>query len=297
MTLDASIDAPSGEGPEPPVYGWDWTSTTHDGGRAAVRDLIGSLDPALVAPAKGYQGWSHGLLAYDAEGFKIATVYFGGREDVHLVSTSAVADSVRSTVASMHDARTARVDTRVDTLRPYDDLAEILEAASTKYGSVIHEHSSRRNRKSLGRTLYLGAPSSAIRVRLYEKWLESPGEYEPGTNRVEVQMRPASRAKAEVSDWTRAETFCASRTTQDLAERLGEHLIPTPTLHVGRAVPDLEQTLASMGKQYRRAVDTWLQATGGDIGTVLDYLCGDDTANREQAALDRAAAVVAEALG
>jgi hypothetical protein len=109
-------------------------------------------------------------------------------------------------------------------------------------------------------------------VRLYEKWLESPGEYAEGTNRLEVQLRPPSKVKTKVSGWSRAETFCASRVTRDLAERLGADLAPAASLHVRRGTPELEQSLAAMGAQYGNAVRRWMEVSHGDIGTLIDHM-------------------------
>ena len=254
-------------------YGWDWTATTHrllDD--QTVHHLLRLLDGATVLPGKGYQGWPMSLTSYDAEGFKIGTVYFGGgRDDVHVVSTSAVADRVRPVLAA-GDARTARVDTRVDTLLSFDKCASVLEAASDLYGSELIYMEKRKRGEGLGRTIYLGAASSAVRVRLYEKWLQAPGEYAEGTNRIEVQLRPPSRVKGDVSSWDRGRTFCASKTSRDLAQRLGADYAPKTSLHVAKGTPDLERSLEVMGQQYGPAFDRWMSLSGGDLDRVLSYL-------------------------
>lgn len=261
-------------------YGWDWSATTHDGQTAVVDDLLAALGAAVALPGKGLQGWSQSVQAYDRDGYLLGSVYFGGgRDDVHVVSTSAAADIARPAVVDIARARTARVDTRVDTLVPFEDLVGICEASADAYGSRITRIESSERGQSLGRTVYLGAPSSAVRVRVYEKWLESPGQYVEGTNRVEVQLRPASKVKERVSAWTPAETFCASRVTRDLARRLGDDLAPKATLHVKRGTPDLERALEVMGDQYGKAARRWLEISGGDVGRLLDHL----TEERERA--------------
>jgi len=238
-----------------------------------VGDLLRALGARSVEAGKGLQGWSRSVKAYDAEGYLLGTVYFGGgRDDVHVISTSAAADKVRPAVVCMDRARTSRVDTRVDTLVPYEDLVQVLELAAHTYGSRITRVESSERGVSLGRTVYLGAPTSAVRVRVYEKWLESPGQYVDGTNRVEVQLRPASKVKERVSSWSPAETFCASRVTRDLAWRLGDDLAPVASLHVRRGTPDLERSMQAMGDQYGPGVRRWLDFSGGDLGKVLDYL-------------------------
>lgn len=270
---------------EPPtVYGWDWSATTHDavGSGSTVSEVLSDLAAVLLPPGqvghllpveKGLQGWSDSLDVFDADGYRLGRIYHGGgRTDVHVLATSDAADRVRSEVAVHHHAKTARVDTRVDSLVDFDDLAGVLEDAAAGYGSIITRVESERRGESLGRTVYLGAPSSAIRVRLYEKWLESPGEYPEGTNRVEVQLRPPSKAKQAVSGWSRAETFCASRVTRHLADRLGADLAPAASLHVRRGTPDLQRSLEAMGEQYGGAAKRWLELSQGDVSTLLDHL-------------------------
>lgn len=285
MSLDSTVG-------DPAVYGWDWSSTTHDpfasAGNVDLRDtvaglvrVIGGAEPIVVPMEKGLQGWTDCLDVFDRLGYRLGRVYYGGkRNDVHVVSTSAEADAVRDRTAHTYSGKTARVDTRVDSLVPFGDLAAILEESAEAYGSQIVEMTGRAGRRgerhATGRTVYLGAASSAIRVRLYEKWLESPGQYVEGTNRVEVQLRPPSKAKKAVSGWSRAETFCASRVTRSLAERLGADLAPVASLHVNRGTPDLQRTLEVMGQQYGRAVSRWLEASEGDLDTVLYHLLPDE---------------------
>lgn len=282
MTSESTITGPTDERDDPAdgrsgLYGWDWSATTHDGRRGIVDDLLDSLGAVLALPGKGLQGWSQSVAGYDRDGFLLGRIYYGGgRDDVHVLSTSEVADRARESVRGMDRCRTSRVDTRVDTLVRFEELAALLDRASERYRSQVIYYESFTGGKVAGepggRTVYLGAPTSAVRVRLYEKWLESPGQYVEGTNRVEVQLRPPSKAKEKVSGWSAAETFCASRVTRDLAEALGDDLAPKASLHVKRGTPDLERALAAMGDQYRGTVQRWLEVSGGDLGKVHEYL-------------------------
>lgn len=264
-------------------YGWDWSSTTHKPGSGSddtcvslAQELVHALGGHTVLPGKGLQGWDRSLMVFDRDGFKVGSVFVGGREDVHVQSTGAEADTSRWAVLGIGGARTARVDTRVDTLMKFEELALVLEGAAESYGSRIGYVEYKERGESLGRTIYLGAPSSAVRVRVYEKWLESPGQFVEGTNRVEVQLRPASRVKDRVTAWGPAETFCASKVTRDLAVRLGDEFAPKASLHIDRGTPDLEQSLRAMGDQYGGVVDRWLQVSGGDLGRVVAYLTGHE---------------------
>lgn len=281
-----TVQTGSDGAPDSGVYGWDWSATTHEARNVSVHELVGALGADRVIPGKGYQGWSQSVECFDGDGFKVGQVYYGAaRDDVHVVSSSSAAELSRWAVLGVDgDARTARVDTRVDTLVPWADLVEVVEDAAAVYGSQVITMEKRVRGESQGRTVYLGAPTSAVRVRLYEKWLESPGQYVEGTNRVEVQLRPPSRVKAAVSDWEPSQTFCASKTTRLLAERLGTELAPKASLHVARGVPDLERTLQVMGEQYGPSVDKWLALSGGDVDTVVDRLLGNVEGSRLEVA-------------
>jgi hypothetical protein len=272
--LTLSNTVPNPIDPTGDVYGWDWTATTHDGRVGVVDDLVSAVGPSLVLPGKGIHGWSQSLQCFDNDGYQIGAVYFGSREDVHVLATGESAQWVRSATAALDGARTSRVDTRVDTLAEWDDLQAICWDAAESYGSQITTMET-HNGPRQGRTIYLGAPSSAIRVRIYEKWRESPGQYVDGTNRVEVQLRPASKVKERVSGWTPAETFCASRVTTSLAAALGQDASVAGSLHVKRDTPTLEQALRSMGDQYGKAAARWLELSAGDVGKILDYLVPD----------------------
>ena len=257
-----------------PVYGWDWSATTHEARDGVVNDLLDAMGAEVFLPGKGLQGWARSVAGYDHGGYLVGTVYFGGgRDDVHVLSTSGEADASRwAVIGQGGDVKTARVDTRVDTLVPFEELGGLCVRAAEAYGSRITRMESSERGESLGRTVYLGAPSSAVRVRVYEKWLESPGQYVEGTNRVEVQLRPASKVKARVSSWSPSETFCASRVTRSLAELLGDDFAPVNSLHVRKGTPDLERTLEVMGEQYGNAARKWLELSGGDLGTLMDRL-------------------------
>lgn len=254
-------------------YGWDWSDTTHQGFTGVVDDLLAALGAEVVTVGKGLQGWSQSVEAFDAGGYKTGAVFFGGgREDVFVRATSSQADDARRAVLGIGEPRTARVDTRVDTLVPFDELRALCAGVAGPRTQLAYWEGSLGSGESTGRTLYVGAPSSAVRVRLYEKWLESPGLYVEGTNRVEVQLRPPSRAKQTVSGWGPAETFCASKLTRRLAEALELDVARPGTLQKSKGTPDLERTLEAMGEQYGNAARKWLALSGGDWGKVMEHL-------------------------
>src|SRR5262249_46805676 len=116
----------------------------------------------LALRAGGLQGWVQSVDGYDGEGYHLGRVYFGGRDDGHGLATSSAADAPRAGVVA-HDceARTSRVDPRVDTLLPMADLEWVARQAANTYGSLVTVMESDVRGESRGRTLYVGAPSSA----------------------------------------------------------------------------------------------------------------------------------------
>ena len=257
------------------MYGWDWSQTTHDGSESVLEELVVALGGIHVKEGKGLQGWARSIAVYDAHGYLLARIYFGGRPDVHVISTGAVADQSRRRILHVGDPRTARVDTRVDTLIPYDRLVKFAEAVAADAGAMTGYHETRRGDASMGRTTYVGAKKSMLYIRVYEKWLESPGQFVDGTNRVEVQLRPPSRSKAMVSLLPPAGTFCASRTARDFAKRLGDEAPPVVSLRVKRAVPELDQKIVNAGHQYGNAIEEWLDAHDGDLSGLMLLLRGE----------------------
>lgn len=272
MPANASVDTSPLDGATPDGYGWDWSQTTHEGRQGVVDDLLDAMRPAFVLDGKGLQGWSRSLVTFDAGGYQTGAVYFGGgRDDVHVRSTSSSAHETRQAVAAIASAKTSRVDTRFDTLVPFDELRALCHGVAGPR-TLVRYYESSMGTEAKGRTVYIGSPKSDVVVRIYEKWLESPGLYVEGTNRVEVQLRPPSRGKAEVSGWSPVETFCVSKLTRRIAVELGADIAKPGSLQKKKGTPDLERSIRAMGEQYGGVVDRWLSHSGGDLGRVLDYL-------------------------
>ena len=248
---------------------WDWSATTHP-----VEDfelVVLSVAADRGVPGKGLHGWPVGLDLFDKRGDRVAKVFTGGStETIHVLATAGVADSVRESVTK-RPCKTARVDTCVDSLVKYEDLvSSVLEVAGPQTKITVFK--SFKGTEQLGRTVYVGAPTSAVRLRIYEKHLESPGLFEAGTNRVEVQLRPPSRSKEAVSTWSRWETFGASKLSRRVGEVLGQKIEPAGSLEKKRGTPTLEESLEAMGRQYGPSVERFLALSGGDLDTVLAHL-------------------------
>lgn len=115
-----------------------------------------------------------------------------------------------------------------------------------------------------GRTLYLGASQSAVRLRLYEKGKQPEYRHlnRPDWTRIEVQVRPAKEAKDTYSQADALAVWGASRWTREIAAAvLAAELAPLPAGTTYR-LDDQERALRHMCRQY----GTYLVGLHNDLG-------------------------------
>lgn len=128
-----------------------------------------------------------------------------------------------------------------------------------------------------GRTLYLGAASSTVKLRLYEKGKQPEYRHHMRDNwaRIEVQVRPAKEAKYGYSKLSAMDVWGASKWSRDLADRvLGQHVDPHPAGTVYRLTDD-ETSLRWMSKQYLNVLER-AEADAGSAHcfglTLIEYM-------------------------
>ncbi len=136
------------------------------------------------------------------------------------------------------------------------------------------------------RTFYCGSPSSAVRVRAYEKGKELIAKYGPAAAsevpkdwcRLEVQVRPAKReSKLLMASIPAQEWWGCSRWSRRLADQLLG--VEAPRLAVGtkyKRLDEFERTEYHLLKQYGRVFErmkaihgSW-EAVGRHIGHNID---------------------------
>lgn len=103
-----------------------------------------------------------------------------------------------------------------------------------------------------GRTLYLGANTSAVRLRLYEKGKQPEYRHlnRPDWARIEVQVRPTKDAKTEYSQADSLAVWGASAWTRELAAAvLQAELTPLPAGTTYK-LSEQERALRHMCRQY-----------------------------------------------
>lgn len=228
---------------------------------ASSKQLIGILGEICDGPiswqqGRGFHTFGERLAAKDESGAEYGHVMWGGRQgDVALIEVKG--ERTPAAVEALRGRFPHRV-TRVDSCADFDAPG----AFERLLGPCLEVKKDYRLKGSRlgdwedfpedGRTLYLGAPSSVARVRLYEKGKQPEYRHldRPNWARLEVQVRPAKEAKADYARLEPATVWGASKWTRELAGKLLEqHVDPHPAGTVYRR-SERDAALAWMCKQY-----------------------------------------------
>jgi DNA relaxase NicK len=164
--------------------------------------------------------------------------------------TPPVVDRLRAAYAH----RCTRVDSCADFDAPgaFDALLEPCTAVKRKHRLRGEKRGDWDDHPDDGRTLMLGAPTSPVRARLYEKGRTPDYRHlgRPDWARLEVQIRPVKAAKDGYAHLDAFAVWGASAWTRELAAHvLAEHVHPHPAGTVYRQ-PDLDRRIHWLCQQY-----------------------------------------------
>lgn len=232
-----------------------YTATT-----AALRvpDAVSMLRFArdTVEQARGFHTFKERVVVKDQSGDEVGAVSFGGRQGDRIMvevkgpRTPIVVDRLRGEAV---EHRCTRVDSCVDFERP--GVFEEVLGAVMEVKRVHRLYGERRGdweMPEFGRTQYLGANSSTVRARLYEKGRQ-PEYRHLGRHdlvRLEIQVRPAKDAKSEFSRLSAMEVWGASKWTRQLAAEVLQQLVDPHPPGTIRKDSDQDRKLRWMVKQY-----------------------------------------------
>lgn len=241
-------------------------------------------------PRMGY-GRSSELVV--AGGQVVLELLFGGHHEwPHVRATGSAADDAAAMIrAAFPEHLVARADVCEDLLAPewFDRAFGVMIDVARDRGVRPYRQGDWDSDRP-ARTLYLGSPSSAVRVRMYEKGRQLIQEYGQAAadvvsedwTRVEVQVRPAKRDhKLAMARVPAAEWWGCSGFSKDLADKLLG--VEAPRLAVGavwKGVQDLERREFNLVNQYGGLLDglydqegSW-QAVGTRLGRLRDRMKG-----------------------
>ena len=260
-----------------------YTATTKD---LSPPDLVHVLEgsapgPVTYTQGRGMHSFGERIGVRDETGAEFGSVMWGGRQggrsmiEVKGDCTPAAVESLRR--LCFHRVARADACADFDAAGTFDRLMGPclkVKAAHRLKGARMGDW---EDFPEEGRTLYLGAPSSAVRVRLYEKGKQPEYRHlsRPNWCRIEVQARPAKEAKSAFATLAPADVWGASTWTRELAaEVLQEHVDPHPAGTVFRHT-ERESALRWMCKQYGSHLVSLAEDVGGweCVGlTLAEYL-------------------------
>lgn len=240
---------------------WDWAASTvvGEGVDAVAGSVVGAFDLADLAPGKPMYGYEH--CAHVVRGERVlATILWGGNPGVHVIGTGENAPHIWEALKPFRH-RPSRVDACEDWIEEglFDWIAERLIGYAEGHNIAIDQQGDWVRGK--GRTLYLGAKSSAVQLRLYEKgWKEGA---DPNWIRLEVEIRPQSDARAKVALWVPGDAFGASQWLVGALATIGWSHLTKRSIGTVRKPSDAERARFHMLRQYGATLASWQEELGG----------------------------------
>ena len=275
---------------------FDWYQATV---RAPVDDLLEALggrsERVGLAHGRGHHGYAHSTVLEAVDGFR-ATVWHGGIHAYpHAVLTG---DAAQPGAEIIRAAFPEHFVTRADAREDFADagafdriLPQLLEVAK---GHRVKVDTRGDHLLTLeGRTVYLGAPSSACRQRLYDKAAELRAKFASDPVKLAQVPEHLARLEAQVRPQTQ-EAKRAFATIEPLAVMGSSAWLR----EVWQRVAGLDLEPVQVGKPWRQSDDerayAYLLAQYGgllkrvcvDLGTwdMVGRQIGHDLAERERAA-------------
>ena len=233
-----------------------YTATTAAANPYQLADLLG---PGLThREGRGFHGFGHRVGFVDeTTATEVGSVSWGGQHgELAMVEVKGErSPDVVERLRSVFPHRVTRMDTCADFDAPRAFSRVMRACQAVKRGHRIwgEKRGDWEDHPEKGRTYYLGANTSPVRMRAYEKGKQPEYAHlsKPDWVRAEVQIRPKGDARHTFATISALDAWGAARWTRDLAgQLLKQHVDPHPAGTVYRQ-SDLERRL------------DWLCAQGG----------------------------------
>lgn len=226
-----------------------------------------------MRPLKNYNSAAAFVVGSETR-FKI---HFGGQNEEHgpnVIGSGAAAQDLADVIRSTFPVhRVSRLDSCEDYHHPdaYDYLRKVALQIAKQQRVQCREIVKPLPESDDGRTLYLGAQTSAVSMRIYEKGkqLGVDGNWV----RAELQIRPQKDVKAIVSMLDSTQVWGLSKWSHSMAEQLGKKGLQRVDAQVYEQ-SDHDRAYRFMLKQYRRVLEQML-ATHGSPEALGAQICYD----------------------
>lgn len=180
----------------------DWFEATLECDILEVLGLCAVLSQSTGEPTKERITTGRGKHGYkrshkvNGDDFELTILDLGTDGWPHIIGSGASANIARQISRALGCAgRVSRIDIACDSLEGWLPAEGRALKWADEHPKTAIIHMGDIYRQERGRTIYIGAPSSERRIRIYEKGIQTGGE--PNWVRVELQYRPNNRnAKA-----------------------------------------------------------------------------------------------------
>jgi hypothetical protein len=270
-----------------------YTATTAAITHHQAVDLL-TFEGDTFHPGRGFHTFRDRVSVKDRAGYEVGSVSFGGAQGARVMvevkgeRTPAVVDRLRGGI----EHRCTRVDSCADFDRPGAWEALLAPVLQVKAGHRLYgERRGDWDQPEKGRTQTLGAKSSPITARLYEKGKQPEYVHLERHDwcRLEIQVRPQKDAKNEYSSLSPLEVWGASKWTRELAASvLEQHLDPHPPGTVRRDT-QRDRALKWMARQYGPHLVSLAEDLGGweVLGLTLGEMVREEKALSDRLRLRR----------
>ena len=273
---------------------FDWYQATV---KAPVDDLLEGLMAGMYCPSiaheKGHHGYAHATVIENDDGYRAKVWHGGSHQHPHALmsgeSAQLGAEVLRAHFPQHH---VTRADVREDfgDVGAFDRIAPHLLTIAEGHRVKVDTRGDHLLTMQ-GRTIYLGAPSSAVRLRLYDKAAELRAKLAQDPVKLAAVPEHLTRLEAQVRPQTREarESFATIEPLAVMGSSLwlrklwhlvaAEHLEP---VQVGKGFrqTDDDRAYAYMLAQYGQMLRRRAQEVGW---CCVGLQIGDDLNEREKA--------------
>jgi len=245
---------------------WDWCSATvPDPPDAVLGALLAGQDMADVVPTRGLYGYARGAEVRRGDRV-LARAFWGGvngEDSTHVQAGGADAEWLVGLVRSSWPVhQVSRLDVCEDWSHEgaWRRLSKLALRVAREWGvktSTVGDWIEARD----GRTLYLGAPTSYLRARVYEKGKQLGTD--PHWVRFELQVRPSGQGKRALSTVQPDQLMESSPWTRDLARGLGMPELEAVRIRNPWVPSDDDHAMAWCLRQYGGLFERRARLLGG----------------------------------